>query len=90
MTAREVAKQMVGVEKVPPKNRSGWGPCKTHMEFCEEFGVSRTALSDFIRHHNGPAPCVSFTATSTKIGKTYYQTAAMRKWWAELQAKKAI
>lgn len=61
-------------------------PLRTLAEMAEEFGVTSRSLTVTMQHYPGaPAPVQQLKSTTTRTGKTWYEPAAMRKWWQSVK-----
>lgn len=62
-------------------------PLRTIKEMAAEFGVSRSTLSAYIGHHNGPAAMYIAGSSHHRTKNTWYDPDVLRAWWKELQPK---
>lgn len=58
------------------------------LGFCEaarEFGVTEAYLRGMMGQYNAPKPDAEYAATASSSQKAYYNAAALRKWWRNLE-----
>ena len=61
-------------------------PLRTLSEMADEFGVTPRSLTVTMGYYPGaPEPMQQLKSTATRTGNTWYDPAAMRKWWKSVQ-----